>query len=104
MLRRARRLDELLDPRPLMSGEIVHDDDLAGRERGDEACLYPILEPGGVDWSVESLYRRLAARAKAGDQSHRFVVTVRDRRPPSGARAGNVRFCARDLWRLPSRQ
>ena len=23
-------------------------------------------------------------------------------RPASGARAGNVRFCARDLWRLPS--
>src|SRR5271157_5505436 len=27
---RARRLDELLDPRPLVSREIVHDDDLAG--------------------------------------------------------------------------
>ena len=78
---RARRLDELLDPRPLVSGEIVHDHGLAGRERGDEACLHPILEQGGVDRSVESPCRRQAAKAKAGDQSHRFVVAVRDGRP-----------------------
>ena len=31
---RARRLDELLDPRPLVSREIVHDDDLAGQSVG----------------------------------------------------------------------
>ena len=77
---RARRLDELLDPRPLVGGEIVHDDGLPGRECGDEACLHPILEQGGVDRSVESLCRRQTAKAKAGDQSHRFVVTVRDGR------------------------
>src|SRR5208337_530507 len=83
---RARRLDELLDPRPLVSREIVHDDDLAGRERGDEACLQPILEQGALI-GLESLCRRQAAKAKAGDQGHRFVVTVRDggapRRPGS---------------------
>ena len=85
---RARRLDQLLDPRPLVRGEIVHDDGLAGRERGDEACLQPILEQGGVDRPVESPCRRQAAQAKAGDQRHRFVVTVRDGRPqPASAPA-----------------
>jgi hypothetical protein len=64
-----------------MGGEIVHDHGLPGREGGDEACLQPILEPGGVDRSVESLCRCQAAKAKAGDQSHRFVVTVRDGGP-----------------------
>ena len=96
MLRRARRLDELLDPRPLMSGKIVHDDDLAGRERGDEACLYPILEPGGADRSVESPCRRQAAKAKAGDQSHRLVVTVRDRRPQAAPAPATSAF-AREI-------
>ena len=52
-----------------------HDDDLAGRERGDEACLQPILEQRGVDRSIESLCRRQAAKAKAGDQSHRSLVS-----------------------------
>ena len=64
-----------------MGGEIVHDDGLPGRECGNEACLHPILEQGGVDWSVESLCRCQAAKAKAGDQSHRFIVAVRDGRP-----------------------
>ena len=40
----------------------------------------PILEQGGVDRSVESPCRRQAAKAKASDQSHRLVVTVRDGR------------------------
>ena len=93
---RARRLDELLDPRPLVSREIVHDDDLAGRERGDEACLQPILEPGGVDRSVESLCRCQAAKAKAGDQSHRFVVTVRDGRPQAAPAPATSAF-AREI-------
>lgn len=75
---RARRVDQLLDPRSLVRGEIVHHDGLAGRERGDEACLQPILEQGGVDWPVESPCRSQAAKAKAGDQSHRFVVAVRN--------------------------
>ena len=93
---RARRLDELLDPRPLVSREIVHDDDLAGRERGDEACLQPILEPGGVDRPVESLCRCQAAKAKAGDQSHRFVVTVRDGRPQAAPAPATSAF-AREI-------
>ncbi len=67
------------------------DDGLPGRECGDEACLHPILEQGGVDRSVESLCRCQAAKAKAGDQSHRFIVTVRDGRPqPAPALAASV--------------
>lgn len=79
-----------------MSGEIVHDDDLAGRERGDEACLYPILEQGGVDRSVESPCRRQAAKAKAGDQSHRFVVAVRDGGPQAAPAPATSAF-AREI-------
>ena len=93
---RARRLYELFDPRPLVGGEIVHDDGFAGRERGDEACLQPILEQRGIDRSVESPCRRQAAKAESGDQSHRFVVAVRDGGPQAESAPATSAF-AREI-------
>ena len=66
------------------------------RERGDEACLHPILEQGGVDRSVESPCRRQAAKAEAGDQSHRFVVAVRDGGPQAASAPATSAF-AREI-------
>ena len=53
-----------------------------GESVGTRHVSKPILEQGGVDRSVESPCRRQAAKAKAGDQSHRFVKT-HPRRPHS---------------------
>jgi hypothetical protein len=50
----------------------------------------------GVDRSIESLCRRQAAKAKAGDQSHRFVVTVRDGRPQAAPAPATSAF-AREI-------
>jgi len=36
----ARGLDHLLDPRPLVGGQIVHDNDVAFRKRGNEAVFH----------------------------------------------------------------
>ena len=69
---------ELLDPRPLVGGQIVHDDDIAWREGGNEAFFHPFLEQGGVDRPVESLRSGQAAKADASDQRDRLVMAVRD--------------------------
>src|SRR5271166_3019637 len=89
-------------PRPLVGGEIVHDDGLAGREYGDEACLHPILEQGGVDRSEKSL-PPLGREGEGRRPKSPFYSDCAGWPPASGARAGNVRVCARDWWRLLSR-
>src|SRR5271166_3134222 len=88
-------------PRPLVGGEIVHDDGLAGREYGDEACLHPILEQGGVDRSEKSL-PPLGREGEGRRPKSPFYSDCAGWPPASGARAGNVRVCARDWWRLLS--
>ena len=69
---------ELLDPRSLVAREIVHDDDVAWRERGNKALLHPILEQGGVDRPVENLRRGQAGKADAGDERDRLVMAMRN--------------------------
>src|SRR5208282_4633520 len=72
------RLYELLDPRSLVARQIVHDDDVAFREGGDETFFHPLLERGRVDRPVEGLLRHEAAKAQAGDERNRLVMAVRD--------------------------
>ena len=62
-----------------MAREIVHDDDVAWRERGNKALLHPILEQGGVDRPVENLGRDQAGKTDAGDERDRLVMAVRNR-------------------------
>jgi hypothetical protein len=69
---------ELLDPRSLVARQIVHNDDVALRERGSKAFLHPVLEQSGVDRPVESLRHREAGKAQASDQRDRLVMSVRN--------------------------
>ena len=59
-----------------MAREIVHNDDVALRECGNEALLEPVLERSGVDRPIESLLRHEAAKAQAGDERDRLVMAV----------------------------
>ena len=80
----ARSLDQLLDPRPLVGGQIVHDNDVAFRKRGNKAVFHPFLEEGGVDRTIVGLRRHEPAKAYAGDERDRLVVAVRhaEAQPP----------------------
>ena len=60
----------------LVARQIVHDDDVAFRERGSEAFLHPFLERGGVDRSVEGLLRHEAGKAQASDERDGFVMAM----------------------------
>ena len=60
-----------------MGGEIVHDDNVALRERGNEAPFHPFFEEGCVDRAIEDLWRDEAAKADAADQRDRLVMAVR---------------------------
>ena len=71
-------LYKLFDARPLVGGQIVHHDDIARRERGNEARLHPRLERGGVDRLVAGRLRHEARESQTGDEGDRFVVAVRD--------------------------
>ena len=55
-----------------MGGQIVHDDDIAFSEGGNEVFLHPFLEQGGVDRTVVSLLRHEAGKAQAGDERDRL--------------------------------
>ena len=63
---------------PLWLEQIVHNDDVAFRECGNETLLHPFLERGGVDRPIESLLRHEAAKAQAGDERDRLVMAVRN--------------------------
>ena len=63
------RLYELLEPGSLVARQIVHDDDVAFREGGDETFYHPFLERGSVDRPVEGLLRHEAAKAQAATRS-----------------------------------
>ena len=62
---------------PLVARKVVHDDDVALRERGREAFLHPLLERSRVDGVVESLLRHEPGQAQAGDQCDRLIVAMR---------------------------
>jgi len=69
---------ELLDTRPFMGGQIVHDDDISRRERWGETLFHPFLEESAVDGPVEDLPRFKPAQAQAGDKRNRLVMAVRN--------------------------
>jgi len=66
------RFDELLDTRPLVARQIVHDDDVAFRERGRETFFHPFLERGRGHRLIENLLRHEAGEAQTGDQRDGF--------------------------------
>ena len=72
-----------------MAGEIVHDDDVAGRERGTQLLLDPSRERGGVNRLIEDKGRVDPVAAQGSDEGHRLPMAKRhlgmkpfaDRRP-----------------------
>jgi hypothetical protein len=48
--------------------QIVHHDDVAFRQSGDETFFHPFLKRRCIDWPVEGLLRHEAAKAQAGNQ------------------------------------
>ena len=67
-----------------MARQIVHDDDVALRERGDETFFRPVLERGGIHRLVESLLRHEARKAQPGHEGDRLIMAMRnaDAQPP----------------------
>ena len=75
---RARRLDPLSGRLPLVAGQVVHDDDVALAQFGNEDALDIGLEGVAIDWAVEHEGRDHATGGQAGDESRRFPVAMRD--------------------------
>lgn len=61
---------------PFVAGEIVHDDDVAGRECRAELFFDPCGEAGGVDRLIEDERRVDPVAAQRGDEGHRLPVAV----------------------------
>lgn len=80
---RARRLDHRADGGTLVARQIVHHDDVAWLEFGDENLRDIGLKGVPVNGTVEDERRRDAADAKPGDEGRRLPVAVRDARPQS---------------------
>ena len=88
---RARRFDPLARRRPLVAGQVVHDDDIAHAQFGSKDALDIGLEGEPIDRAVEHERRNHAARRQAGDESRRFPVAVGNANPqPLAAAAAAV--------------
>jgi hypothetical protein len=93
----ARRLNHRMDGGPLVARQIVHHDDVAWLEFGNEDFCDIDLESVPVDGTVEDEGRRDAADPKTGDEGRCLPVPVRDagaQSLPARAapmRAGHVR-------------
>lgn len=82
------------DGRPLVAGEVVHDDDVARPQRRAELLLDPCGEGRCVDRLIEDVGRIDPVAAQRGNEGHRLPVAVRDfgvepladRRPPTQRR------------------
>jgi transposase len=60
-----------------VGGQIVHDDNVAFRERGNETVFHPFFEEGGIDRTIVDFRRHEATKAQPRDQRDRLVVAVR---------------------------
>ena len=65
------------DGGPLVTGEVVHDDDVASRERRDEALLDIIEEAIAVDGLIQHARRVDPVAPQGGEEGHGFPVAVR---------------------------
>ena len=63
---------------PLVAAEIVHDDDVAGRQGRDQHLLDIEPEPLAVDRSIDQPWRVQAIMAQCRQEGHGLPVAVRD--------------------------
>jgi hypothetical protein len=71
----------LFDPRSFVGRQIVHDDDIALREGGNQTFPHPFLEQGGVHRLVVDLRRRKPSKAQSGNEGDCLVMPVREGGP-----------------------
>jgi len=64
------------DGRPLVAGEVVHDHDVARRERGHEELLDILKKARPVDRLIEHAGGVDPVAAKSGKEGHRLPVTI----------------------------
>jgi len=70
-------LDHLPDSRRLMTSQIIHDDDVAGLQHGDELLLDISTEALAVDWSVEDARCREPIPAQRAEEGQCAPMAVR---------------------------
>jgi len=70
--------DRSPDGGSLVAGQVVEDDDVAGREGGTELFLDPCGEASGIDRLVEDEGGIDPVAAQRGDEGHGLPVTIRD--------------------------
>jgi hypothetical protein len=87
-------LDHLPDGRRLMTSQIIHDDDVAGLQNGDELLLDISAEALAVDWPVEDTRCREPIPAQRSKEGQRAPMAVRSQaakplapRPPASQRS-----------------
>jgi hypothetical protein len=73
--------DQLTHVRPLVAGQIVHDDDVALVQFRDEDLLDVSLESETVDGSVDDKRRDEAAQRQGSNEGRGFPMSVRNADP-----------------------
>ena len=73
---RADAADCCTDGRPLVTGEVVHDHDVARRERGHEELLDIIEEALAVDGLIQHAGGIDPVATQGGKEGHRLPVTI----------------------------
>jgi len=73
---RADAADCCADGGPLVAGEVVHDHDVARRERGHEELFDILKEARPVDRLIEDTRGIDPIAAQSGKEGHRFPVTI----------------------------
>ena len=74
---RADAADCSADDRPLVAGEIVHDDDVARQERGHEKLLNIFEEACRVDRLIKDAGRVDPVTTQGGEECHCFPMPIR---------------------------
>ena len=69
--------DGLAHGGPFMAAQIIHDDDIARRERGQEALLDIIGKTLSVDWLIEHAGCVDPVASQGGEKRHCAPMTVR---------------------------
>ena len=96
----ASRFDQLAHRSTLVARQIVHDDDIAGPQFGDEHLTDIGFEPVAVDRPVEHHRCNHAGHAQCRDQRGRLAVTVREAHPQALA-PGAAAMAAGHIGRGP---
>jgi hypothetical protein len=83
-----------------VASEIVHHDDVAGGEIGNENLIYVGLKRLAIDWSIEHQRRNHAIEPQASHECCCFPMPMRNTRSQAHA-FGSAAACPRHVGRTP---